>query len=216
MKCAHCSQSATAEGEDMTFKTFKKAMKINVYSRENKHPFERLYTIGGGEPTIHPQFNKFLGYAITESKRQNKLLQIVTNGSNTEISLYLAKLARKGLVIAVLSLDQFHQPVEQVVVNAFSEPLESNLDYRRIQPLEEIVHAGRAVNFSDTVDACKCAAIIVKPDGRIFACGCELEQWGDVWQPRIPSIRTDLNKIKSCGMEVFGFCSIYGFMTNKI
>lgn len=57
MTCAHCAANATAIGEDMTIKVFKKAIKSAIGQSEE------IY-LGGGEPTLHPKFMDMLNYAI--------------------------------------------------------------------------------------------------------------------------------------------------------
>lgn len=152
--CAHCYQDATAQGEDMTMKTFRKAIEL---SKGN-------VVLGGGEPTIHPRFMEMLTYALSHKQR----VTVITNGSNTDISLKLAKI--KGIK-AILSQDQWHDSIDPIVITAFSD---------RIKTVEILNNAGRAKGLPNTQAMCKCAMVTVKPNGNIYACGCETELLGTV------------------------------------
>ena len=64
MNCAHCCFAATRKGEHMPLNIFQKALQVAV--RRGDH-----LTIGGGEPTMHPDFFKYLELAREESRRGN-------------------------------------------------------------------------------------------------------------------------------------------------
>jgi len=107
MLCSHCGMNCTAQGEDMTFKTLKKTL---------EYAYEYI-VFGGGEPTIHPQFEKFLFYAIGENMKVN----IITNGKLKNKAIALANLSSgdNEYIIAELSQDPFHEKVNKSVVEAF-------------------------------------------------------------------------------------------------
>lgn len=72
MGCSHCLNKATPNGKHMDFHTFKKAI-----------AFQKKYggsfcIITGGEPTEHPEFEKFLEYAFKELI--DCFITITTNG----------------------------------------------------------------------------------------------------------------------------------------
>ena len=68
----------------MDFDTFKKCLEWG----------EDYISLGGGEPTIHPDFEKFLLTAISECE----YVWLATNGKHTRRALLLAKLARSGVI----------------------------------------------------------------------------------------------------------------------
>lgn len=168
MHCDHCGYSCTAEGEDMSFDTFRAAIAMDTES----------VSIGGGEPTLHPLFWEFLGYAIGNAES----VWMATNGSNTTTALTLAKLARKGVVGVALSVDDFHDPIDQRVIDAFTKRIrlfhydtEQN-DHRSIRDVsDKVIDAGRAAeNQLACVDSnrCVCDEMVVLPNGKIKWCGC--------------------------------------------
>ena len=59
MGCVHCMDDCKPEGEDMSFSTFQDAVEFSL-TRALPTPL----MISGGEPTEHPQFQQFVGYAI--------------------------------------------------------------------------------------------------------------------------------------------------------
>jgi hypothetical protein len=81
-------------------------------------------TIGGGEPTMHPDFWEILAYAIRETSRDYNMecgILVVTNGKRTEDALALAFLADHCLLSVDLSQDEYHDPIEYEVIKAFKD-----------------------------------------------------------------------------------------------
>jgi len=165
MHCEHCCYSCGKRGHDMSAETYAAAL---AYGDE-------YLSIGGGEPTLHPLFWQFLGQAIAAAET----VWLATNGSQTEIALALAKLARKGVIGCALSQDCYHDEIDDRVVDAFTrEPRPYDYigrgdaaDGREIRDVTgKEIKAGRCRHGSDD---CPCSDLIVKPDGRVFACGCK-------------------------------------------
>lgn len=161
MKCQHCCYSCTEEGEDMSMEVFKEALAYDEYP-----------SIGGGEPTLHPQFWEFIGVALGSCGG----LWLATNGTVTNSALALARLAKKGILSCELSYgDGWHDEsmVASHVVAAFYK-LDGIRNVSR-NP-EGIVNQGRAREFLGADDAykgCPCAEMVVRPNGDVYACGCE-------------------------------------------
>jgi hypothetical protein len=156
--------SATAKGRDMAWETFRAAVEYDEGG---------YVTLGGGEPTLHPQFEKFLFYAIGKCES----VWLATNGGITETALVLANMARKGIVAVDLSLDPWHDPIDPKVVEAFTRPLDHEPnDARQIRRVSgNVIRQGRAArrNFwEETKDGCVCEDFVVKPDGTVRQCGC--------------------------------------------
>lgn len=183
MRCAHCIFACGPTGEDMRSATFRAAI---------RHPEE--VTIGGGEPTVHPHFWLFFFEALEAGRR----VRVVTNGKRTADALRLARLARldeerngryqRGLsdrrkVIARLSQDEYHDPVDPSVVSAFAQVQKGVLSIGQ----EELRNGGRcdfAVN-----EGCPCPTVHVFPNGVGTQCGClDSPAIGDVSQ-LIPRLR---------------------------
>lgn len=182
MSCEHCCMSATAEGEDMTFEVFKACLE---YDPEN-------VSIGGGEPTLHPDFGNFLLYALGKSD----YVWMATNGSQTEISLTLAVMARRGILGVALSQDDYHDPIDWEVIEAFQDGLKEprsfavdDDDRREIRNVtSREINSGRC-DFGE--EGCACPGIICNVNGDIRPCGCEdAPVYGNVLRPEeieIPS-----------------------------
>ena len=150
MSCEHCGMNCTAQGEDMSFDNFKLICDETGY-----------IMIGGGEPTIHPQFEKFLLYAIGHCEH----VTIITNGSMTDTSLALAAINSDDFC-AYLSQDPYHDPIDEKVVKAFKNQNQIRNTSR------QLINAGRC-DFGKS-DKCICDGDpFVRPNGDIHQCGCK-------------------------------------------
>ena len=167
MKCKHCCNSCTEIGEDMTIETFRKAIAM-----------DSMHTIGGGEPTLHNLFWQFLMEAIAE--RNSEYVWLATNGSQTEISIVLANLAKKGVIGCALSQDKYHSKIDPVVVKAFTKEKrdgisgyyeKSDNDHREIRNVTgKEIKAGRSKKGKK---GCVCEEFVIKPNGDLYGCGCD-------------------------------------------
>ena len=165
MHCAHCCMSATSKGKDMSFETFKAAV---AYEEGG------YVSLGGGEPTLHPQFEKFLFYAIGKCES----VWLATNGGITDTALVLAKMAQNGIIAVDLSLDPWHDAIDPKVVEAFTRTVDhapdDARDIRRVSG--NVIRQGRAArrsfNWEEARDGCVCEDFFVKPDGTVRQCGC--------------------------------------------
>ena len=161
MSCAHCGMGATKKGTFMSIETFRNALKHD----------NSCIVIGGGEPTLHPLFWQIVMEAISNSEEG---VWMATNGSQTDISLTLASLAKKGVLGVTLSLDDFHDPIDEKVIKAFVEPVLSydlDKDRREIRNVSgNLIKAGRC---KEGKEGCICEDIIVKPSGDVRLCGCK-------------------------------------------
>ena len=109
MLCEHCCGDYGPEGEDMDMETFKAALNF-----AESYGFENI-AIGGGEPTVHPQFWEMLGLAVLWGVD----VWLATNGKRKKDALRLAKAAEKRIVAVDLSLDEWHEPIDYEVSDAF-------------------------------------------------------------------------------------------------
>lgn len=184
MSCPHCcyAYGNGKSGEHMEWKLFKKI--IDTYS-ENIKRRGAFVTLGGGEPTLHPLFWKFVAYGTAHGT-----VWLATNGSQTETALTLCKLAKKGVLSVALSLDEYHDPIDERVIEAFSEGMkvhpgegyteqypEKNCetDLRSIRSVEKPLYGGRAKTFDKDKlrEGCPCNQTQIKVNGDIYPCGCE-------------------------------------------
>ena len=165
MSCEHCCFNCTQKGTDMSKEVFAKALEFCDWD---------YVTIGGGEPTLHPNFWEIFMTVLGQAEG----LDITTNGSNKTIALTLAKLANKKIISAALSIDEWHDPIDDEVYEAFRPKgkrdgycsiKDTGTDYNGRSRLP--IAAGRAESFGRK-DECPCAGMIIKPNGDIFHCGC--------------------------------------------
>jgi len=178
----------------MTFTTFKKAIKICKVNKWDS------VIIGGGEPTLHPRFMDFLKYVV--SALGDGMVGIITNGSNTTISLELATMHERGIIDAAISVDKYHVPVSPVVIQRFKE-------LGQIKQLRGIVSQGRGKNISSAVTGCFGPYIHVYVQGDIYTCTCKTDLLGTVDAYKLPKIicgKLTLTVAEACQ----GFCSTLG------
>jgi MoaA/NifB/PqqE/SkfB family radical SAM enzyme len=134
-----------------------------------------VISIGGGEPTLHPDFLTMLMEAIAVSPESPPWL--ATNGSQTKTALMLAGLAKRGIIGCALSRDAYHDEIDDKVLKAFTCERRlsgSERDYpdgREIRDTSgHLIKAGRC---KDGSDGCMCPDLFVDPDGNVRGCGCK-------------------------------------------
>lgn len=191
MTCAHCCFDCGPIGKDMSEKNFEAA--CNFAS-----DYGDTISIGGGEPTLHKQFWKFIGIALSYSDLEEVPIWLATNGSLTKTALALARMAKSGIIQCELSQDDYHDEIEDCVIDAFSK---NNTRHERNMPTVRntsengrgLIAAGRAVISHemgllnhDIREDCPCSDLFVTPDGKIWHCGCKTKQYGTIQNPRIP------------------------------
>ena len=123
--------------------------------------------LGGGEPTIHPLFERFLLEAMAHPNIDTDGVCVITNGLMTQRALMIANLTKKHFVDGWVSFDQYHDTgrVKPEVYKAFAGRLR----------ISSLMPAGRAVTVlgEEFTDECTCEDYIVKPNGDIMQCGCD-------------------------------------------
>lgn len=163
--------------------------------------------IGGGEPTVHPQFWQFLGLILGRAHEfEMEMLGMHTNGKRKADALALAALAKRGVLGVTLSVDSYHEFIDPEVIEAFTrkpknKSWKADIDYwhdaEKRDPYDlrstvdgadrAVVAQGRGKRISGArTDYCVCEDLQVDPDGVIWACGCERTQFGTVWEPHLP------------------------------
>jgi hypothetical protein len=164
----------------MEFSMFKKILDKygDLFNEKN-----RYIALGGGEPTTHPEFWKFLGYAQSIG-----IPWLATNGKKTQTALALCRMAKKGLIGCALSLDKWHDDIDGEVIEAFTVGMKEydyeyyktmftegckEHDRREVRTAKIPYAAGRAKNLPDSRDICCCHGIQFRINGGIYACGCE-------------------------------------------
>ena len=177
--CSHCCWDCKSSGQNMSLSTFKMAVALS-------NELGNYITLGGGEPTLHPKMWEFIGYALSQCVEDVGLF-IVTNGSQTDTAIGLARMAQRGIMGAALSRTRFHDEIDPQVVKAFTRPDRRGEGHfyqdGRSNDLREIrgdgkkwpytpIRVGRAKRLQDTREGCACEEWFVTPTGRIHFCGC--------------------------------------------
>lgn len=170
--------------------------------------YSELLTIGGGEPTCHPQFFDILKAAIPKFDS----ILIVTNGKKTQSVRRLARILleedhdsdevledegnyiyAEGKLSVDISTDSYHEPIDQNLKNYWEHMVMSKVQgfgVRNVASSYNGVSAtGRAkrtqVGYSSH---CVCPDHIIAPDGKIKMCGCERS-------PVIGTVRRGFNSV---------------------
>lgn len=166
MMCDHCCFSCTEKGSDMSMEIFKECIDFASETWQN-------VSIGGGEPTLHPNFLEMLCYSI--SKEFEIPVWFATNGTNTQISKFALKLASSGVIGMRISLDQYHDlgMVNYEVIKSYEK-----LDrYARSENTIHPVAQGRALENFRINDLrqndCVCDDLFIDPHGNVYLCGCK-------------------------------------------
>ena len=208
MRCAHCGFACTAKGQDMTQETFTKALQLAV-------DFSSWITLGGGEPLIHPLFEDFAWQAVRAMMSQSEecgfsAVGVVTNGKCTEQALNLARMARLGFISARLSLDEWHEKIEERVISAFRKSEYQKKDDHDLRAIGgasafNIIPAGRAKGWGSNQfnRKCFCDSVIIVPNGTIYHCGCRKRSYGNINDPALslPEYFGDVLSEDSCSRD---------------
>ena len=170
MRCPHCCFNCTEKGDDIDYKKVLKIAEHNV----------RIATVGGGEPTLHPQFRK-----IVEGFIELRLvIGVVTNGSNAKETRWLIKKAEENKLIVALSWDQYHDAslVDPKIKRFFLENYGTGSQSKiQLKPEPWMSHHhwlmkfGRGKKLKEAASVgskCLCEEFFVKPDAKIYYCGC--------------------------------------------
>ena len=206
MHCAHCCYDCGPDGYDMDEDTFRKTIEF-IKDLSLTSGRRHNITIAGGEPTIHPQFEYFMKTLFREKPiigadvdfRYKRLgrVQIFTNGKLRREAEFVKMLARKQLAVVNLSLDEYHEPIDEDFVDQWKQLAATN-DYFGISDNSKtLAPFGRALknHLWNTPWACLYDALFITPAGEIFSCGCQTESFGTVFDPCVPPSRFVPGKI---------------------
>jgi len=150
--------------------------------------------LGGGEITLHPKFRQMVDHIIQHTALD---LHMVTNGGKAVDGVsrnvrWLIDYVDSGMtndrLSVELSLDKFHDPVEDdIVLEWFTRYVRHPGGYSTHQRVRDVgdrklARVGRAKDlpladyeWQDPIPErqCVCQDFQVYPDGRIMACGCD-------------------------------------------
>lgn len=200
MACPHCCFSCGKRGgEHMDALHFAKV--IAMLQEDDSC----MVTIGGGEPTMHPDCMDFLWQTIraclpSSDSAGTSVVGIVTNGTIEKRALEIARMAEMGMVSARLSYDKFHEveKVSERVKRAFgigvNRTSRRENDLRNVNQWEYFVTPhGRALETGiynhpfSKVGSCNVEGLFITPDGTLWQCGCR--------KKAIAHLNDDINSI---------------------
>ena len=205
MTCVHCCFNCTSKGRDMQWATVQRAVEFSISTLGEEH-----VTIGGGEPTLHPQFFDIIELCLTKFYST----MIITNGSQMEVMYRLADILdendydKEGENCIIprspeslqveLSQDPYHSTINKGVVDLWKASAKRNKSYgvRDVSKNRKgLMNRGRAkINQLGSDDSCACADILIKPSGKIKACGCDSA-------PIIGDVKNDISKYWSTVLQ---------------
>lgn len=173
MSCAHCMMNCARnkKGTNMSREVYARTIELAV-------KYDDHITIGGGEPTIHKEFFDFLDYAMRFQMRKSlQGIFVITNGGFTKKALKLLDYAdryEREDFGCQLSLDNFHDPIDERVINAYKNA--GKYFIRTVDDAQVIpVGAARENNLptNHTAKGCMCEDIFITPEGNLKVCACE-------------------------------------------
>lgn len=190
MTCDHCYFSANGKGTLMSQEVFDKALAIAAnYSND--------ITIGGGEPTLHPQILPWVMQAAlsaieTSMDMDGPSVLVVTNGKKKDVAIKLAKMAHLGIIQCDLSQDPWHDPISPEVVKEFTRYNKpgtvngkGNAGIRDVS--SGVKKKGRAIeNGLWRQKGCCCSTMLIAPNGDFYQCGCKKTKLGNILFDPLP------------------------------
>jgi organic radical activating enzyme len=193
MKCQHCCYSCGKNGKHMTRNTWQQSLRFaEGYDNE-------VIAIGGGEPTLHPDFFEILQRCIWDFN----YIWMATNGSRTKVMWRLVNILEgedypknedEGIYLksedqlcVALSNDYFHDPIDDKIMNYWEKQSKTKGNGFEMRDVTKRangpVEMGRAKKTqSGWATDCCCSDVQILPTGKIRMCGCKNSPIiGDVW-----------------------------------
>lgn len=165
MSCAHCCYRCSMHGMHMRREVWETAIDFAKNQEDS-------ISIGGGEPTLHPNFWEILGLCLGSFE----FVWLATNGSQTNTAIALAGLAKKGAIGCALSQDYWHDEIDYRVVEAFQivgrRGDNDGREIRNVSEHPENLSPGRDPTLAGNPKNCPCPGLFITPTGKIKACGC--------------------------------------------
>jgi organic radical activating enzyme len=180
MACEHCCvlSSKYLPGTNMSVGTAQTLIDVAC-----EHDFG--VTLGGGEPTIHPDFDELLDYSLERAAKYGTHVWFATNGKQTKKAHKLLDKYEKiknyspELLDIELSQDYYHEAIHPSVVNRFKRLGTTIYGFNtaiRSSANNGLANAGFAklneIADEDNTDCC-CPALQFRANGLVRFCGCD-------------------------------------------
>lgn len=182
MACEHCCMSCRpGAGKHMDMDVVRQA--INFAS-----DYGECIDIGGGEPTIHPQFFDILKLCVdtfdwtwmaTNGKKTSAMWRLddILMGEDYPDDMeddegWDKTISAEGKLGVALSQDPYHEPIDPSVVDLWRR---RGREIRNTSLSQEgVIASGRAKRTMvwTTEKGCTCNDWFIRPDGTIKACAC--------------------------------------------
>ncbi len=169
MQCAHCCMNAVRhDGRAARYMSREVIEAACALAQE----FDEDITLGGGEPTLHPDFIFAFGIAMLHAGSMGTL--VITNGTNAALTkkmLHLAHASSGALGFQCeVSVDAYHD--DNLVEQEVYDLAERFKLIRNAGHPGNIIRQGRAKSWGDRI-ACACETLHVSWDGRVHRCSCK-------------------------------------------
>ena len=205
MLCPHCCFDCTEKGKDMSLDTVKAA--VDLFLSYNKSVY--YFTIGGGEPTVHPQFREIVKILLDlkDSMFKNFIginIDVFTNGKNDEESLFLMELVKAKKITCIFSCDKYHEKINPKIKRMFKKlsidpETATNMILEDKNPSPQKV--GRAIFLPESLiypQYCLGEGIFIDPNGFVFPCACRNIPFGHISEDCIPEWYNKLTHSDQC------------------
>ncbi len=175
----------------MSTETFRRTLAFLRSIALEKH-LRLNITMGGGEPTIHPNFLEFLMMLEARQKRLKQIskIEVITNGKYRPAVMELLRRAAGNTHIrAGISRDPWHEPIDPEMIELWKkESLKHENIHFRTDGIIRLNNRGRAETMEniERIEACSSNELFITPEGHLFACSCKKHSFGTVFTPRIP------------------------------
>ena len=187
MACEHCCMSTSKyiKGVNMDLGIAKAVIDMAA-------EWGTYLSLGGGEPTLHPEFKEILRYGLAAYQHAGDgALWMATNGKKRKMANWVLKKAYREqdidpdnpLFTVELSQDDFHEDIDLRTVEAFKQygssygsPYSggSRNSAIRTTSWEQVSDSGFArENGLGQTDKCACSAIQLKANREVRLCGCD-------------------------------------------
>ena len=191
MRCEHCFMNAVRHDG-------RAARYMSRAVIEAACDFARVFdddiTLGGGEPTLHPDFIFAFGMALLSAGEIGTLC--VTNGTNEDLTLRMLDLSRDSTRFSCeVSMDSFHD------ISLISPRVRTQATLRNAIRNNDngLIAKGRGRNLTDVI-RCPCQTLHVSWDGRVHRCGCrrKADYLGNILTDRASIEEAFMNKRTEC------------------